>query len=65
MGCCVRCADEREGIGRDLFCETSGIAGFWECGLHLLVLNERCDEVARICVVWTIFMTENANKDSP
>ena len=31
----------------DLFCETGGITSLWECGLHLLVLNEGCDEVAR------------------
>jgi hypothetical protein len=27
----------------DLFGETGSITGFWECGLHLLMLNERCD----------------------
>jgi hypothetical protein len=27
----------------DLFGETRGITGFGECGLHLLVLNERRD----------------------
>jgi hypothetical protein len=36
----------------DLFRETSGITGFWECGLHLLMLDERCDKVARKYVLF-------------
>jgi hypothetical protein len=32
--------------GAYFFGETCGVAGLWECGLHLLVLNERSDKVA-------------------
>ena len=31
----------------NLFGETGSITGFWECGLHLLVLNERGDQVSK------------------
>jgi hypothetical protein len=61
---CVWDLDEW-GMDMDLFRETSGITGFWECGLHLLMLDERCDKVARICIIPAIFVAENANKDSP